>query len=211
MSTDSAKLKQLREQFHLTQRALAEQLEVSLKLIVAIEGGDRNISMKLYKKIQEVFQTDIYNEKQSCDYSENIIALPLYPIAASAGSGNYLWDGIQPESLYFDRRFITNVLKLNPDNIHIIYAQGDSMDSGWNQPDDIKDGDLLFIDTTIKTGNNKIFVIQQDNTLRVKQLVKQGDTLIVKSKNVKYPDEIYTPDKIDTEISVIGEVVWHGK
>ena len=210
MSTDSAKLKQLREQYNLTQKALAEKLEVSLKLIVAIEGGDRNISMKLYKKIQEVFNTDVYNTTQP-DISNNLIALPFYPVGASAGSGTLLLDSVKQEPMYFDRRFIEKVLKLNPDNIHIIYAQGDSMDSGWNQPDDIKDGDLLFIDTTIKTGNNKVFVIQQDDKLRVKQLIKQGDTLIVKSRNGKYPDEVYTPDKIDTEISVVGEVVWHGK
>ena len=117
---------------------------------------------------------------------------------------------IEQEPMYFDRRFIEKVLKLNPDNIHIIYAQGDSMDSGWNQPDDIKDGDLLFIDPTIKTGNNQVFVIQQDDKLRVKMLTKQGDTLIVKSKNPKYPDELYAPDKVDTEINVIGKVMWNG-
>ena len=85
------------------------------------------------------------------------------------------------------------------------------MDSGWNQPDDIKDGDLLMVDTSQTTGNNQIFVILVDNQkLRVKKLSKQGDTLYVTSNNPAYKEEVYRPDSSESEIRVIGKVVWNG-
>lgn len=207
---DAEILKSFRNKVGLSQPAFAEALSVSKGLIASIEIGSRTLSHKLNQKIVDVFGENILHPEVKECLPNNIIALPFYPVGASAGNGTLLLEEIEQEPMYFDRRFIEKVLKLNPDNIHIIYAQGDSMDSGWNQPDDIKDGDLLFIDPTIKSGNNQVFVIQQDDKLRVKMLTKQGDTLIVKSKNPKYPDELYTPDKVDTEISVIGKVVWNG-
>ena len=52
MLADSDKLKQLRNNRKLTQDKLAEELEVSKSLIVAIENGDRNISLKLLKRFK---------------------------------------------------------------------------------------------------------------------------------------------------------------
>ena len=85
------------------------------------------------------------------------------------------------------------------------------MDSGWNQPDDIKDGDLLMVDTSQTTGNNQIFVIMVNNSeLRVKKLFKRGEALYISSNNSKYKEEVYYPDNTDFEVKVIGRVVWNG-
>ena len=85
------------------------------------------------------------------------------------------------------------------------------MDSGWNQPNDIKDGDLLLVDSSQTTGNNQIFVIRVNNSeLRVKRLFKRGDVLYISSNNSKYKDEVYYPDNNNVIIEVIGRVVWNG-
>ena len=82
------------------------------------------------------------------------------------------------------------------------------MDSGWNQPNDIKDGDLLLIDTSQTTGNNEVYVILVNNTeLRVKKLFKRGEVLYIQSNNPKYKEEVYYPDNTDIEIKVIGKVI----
>lgn len=206
------KLQQFRISKGLTQEQLAKELEVSKSLIVAVECGERNLSLKLLKKIQEIYQVDLYSPNP-CQTPENIIPIPVHNISAAAGAGTWL-DNREPdqEIMYFDKKFLQHILKRDTFNtIHIIYAKGDSMDSGWNQPDDIKDGDLLMVDTSQTTGNNQIFVILVNNReLRVKRLAKRADTLYITSNNSNYKEEIYRPDDSDVEIKVIGKVVWNG-
>lgn len=208
MLTDSAKLKQLREQHNLTQKALAEKLEVSLKLIVAIEGGDRNISMKLYKKIQEVFNTDVHNEAQCNPFPDNMLAVPFFPDAqAAAGKGEELPLVETKEVFYCDKRWLQNVIGSKPDTTIVIKAKGNSMDSGLNLKDDIKDGDLLFVDFNNKEIiNNKTYVIQQGNNLRVKKLKKEfnGDLYLVSNNEKEYPVE-----RVAEETTVVGRVMWN--
>ena len=214
MLADSDKLKQLRNNQGLTQDKLAEELEVSKSLIVAIENGDRNISLKLLKKIQEKFNIDLYSASPVAPIndSNNIVALPIHSVSAAAGAGTWLGDEPEQDVMYFDKRFLKQILKRDSfEPIHIIYAKGDSMDSGWNQPDDIKDGDLLMVDTSQTTGNNQIFVILVNNQeLRVKRLAKKADILYITSNNSSYKPEIYTPDNSEVEIKVVGKVVWNG-
>jgi phage repressor protein C with HTH and peptisase S24 domain len=214
MLSDKEKLKSLRASQNLSQGNLAKALDVSKSLIIAIENGDRNISMKLLKKIEEVYKVDLYNSNTAEDLkiTDNIIPIPIHDISAAAGAGTWLGDEPPTDVMYFDKRFLKQILKRDTyDTIHIIHAEGDSMDSGWNQPDDIKDGDLLMVDTSQTTGNNQIFVILVDNQkLRVKKLSKQGDTLYVTSNNPAYKEEVYRPDSSESEIRVIGKVVWNG-
>ena len=41
-------------------------------------------------------------------------------------------------------------------------------------------------------------------------VTKQGDTLYVTSNNPAYKEEVYRPDNSESEIRVIGKVVWNG-
>ena len=183
-----------------------------------MEGGKRDVSKPVLLKIKEVFDIDLISwregqENEPVKVSRNIIPIPFYNVGAAAGNGNYLLDEIPEEDvLYFDERWLKNILGVNPDNLHLIFADGDSMDSGFDTKEDIKDKDLLLVDTSQLTGNNKIFVILVNNTeLRVKRLFKKMDgSLIISSNNPKYPDEIYNSDSPDIDIKVIGRVVWNG-
>ena len=214
MLSDKEKLKNLRTRKGLSQNQFASALGVSKSLIIAIENGERTISLKLLKKIEEIFNIDLYgNTSEKEDrITDNIIPIPIHDISAAAGAGTWVGDEPPSDVMYFDKRFLKQILKRDTyDTIHIIHAKGDSMDSGWNQPDDIKDGDLLMVDTSQTTGNNQIFVILVDSQkLRVKKLSKQGDTLYVTSNNPAYKEEVYRPDSSESEIRVIGKVVWNG-
>lgn len=222
---DIRKLKTIRQHFKLTQQQLADLCGVKQQLIAMMENGSRKptTSFKLgFIKSFNIDFDDIRSEKdieqdlkiitkpEICQ--DNIIAIPTHDISASAGAG--VWVDREPEQdvLYFDKRFLKHLLKRDDfSSIHIIHAQGDSMDSGWNQPDDIRDGDLLMIDTSQTTGNNQVFVILVNNReLRVKRLTKRGDTLYITSNNPKYKEEIYRPDDTEIEVKVIGKVVWNG-
>ena len=202
-----------RKQQGLNQIQLAEKLQVTQALIAMVENGTRKAPQSLRDKLKEVFNFDLPKEKEpeNFDY-KNIVPVPLYNIGAAAGAGTWLMNDYPSETLYFDSRWLRNVLKVNPNTLSCIFASGDSMDSGFTNTNSIKDGDLLLVDTSNKSGNNGIFVIRVNNTeLRVKRLVKKLDgSLVIISDNPKYPEETYTPNNSDFTIEVIGKVVWNG-
>lgn len=207
---DSEILKQFRAKHKLSQSKFAQEVGVSAGLVAAIELGDRSITLKFNQKVIDRFNESLLNTTVAKTH-ENIIAIPLYRISASAGAGTSLADEPEIDNMFFDKRFLKQILKSeNYSSLHLIYAKGDSMDSGWNQPDDIRDGDLLMIDTSQTTGNNSIFVISFNNELRVKRLFKRGETLYISSNNSNYKEESYTPDESEVEVKVIGKVVWNG-
>lgn len=229
---DNWKFKRLRQQLGLNQTEFAEKVKSSQQVIAMIENNKRGVPRSIRESFYEAYKIG-YDEAIECSSSEelnvamntgiikqcgkngisdSIIAIPIHDISAAAGTGTWLGDEPEQDVMYFDKRFLKQILKRDSfDSIHIIYAKGDSMDSGWNQPDDIKDGDLLMVDTSQTTGNNQIFVILVNNQeLRVKRLAKKADTLYITSNNSSYKPEIYTPDDPEIEIKVIGKVVWNG-
>ncbi len=217
-------LKLFRESKHLTQEQLGSMLGFHKNYIGMLENPadpktnkniSRNISVKFMEKLIQKFPDALsYKNEQEIvsDKYSNIIPIPLYNIGAACGAGTWLADVPNKDVMYFDKRFLKQILKTeNYSGLHIIHASGDSMDSGWNQPNDIKDGDLLLVDTQQTTGNNQTFVILVNNSeLRVKRLFKRGDALYISSNNPKYKEEIYYPDNNDFEVKVIGKVVWNG-
>lgn len=225
---DNSKFYRLRNLLGLNQSELAKKVHSSQQIIAMIESNKRGVPSSIRENFFKVFKVG-YEEAAECTTQEelnmllnksiitktllpnNIVAIPLHNISAAAGAGTLL--DIEPETdmMYFDKRFLKQIIKTEDySTLHLIYAKGDSMDSGWNQPSDIKDGDLLMVDTSQISGNNQIFVILFNNELRVKRLFKRGDALFISSNNSKYKDEIYCPNDKEIEVKVIGKVVWNG-
>jgi phage repressor protein C with HTH and peptisase S24 domain len=219
MLTDKEKLTQLMQKENLNQSKLAALTDVKQqvisRLLTSKDDNDKAtpaLKYALLKYFGFDIDTGEYTHIQTERTDDNIIPIPTHDISASAGAGTWVDQEPEQDVLYFDKRFLKQRLKRDDfSSLHIIHAQGDSMDSGWNQPDDIKDGDLLMVDTSQTTGNNQIFVILVNNReLRVKRLTKRGDTLYITSNNPKYKEEIYRPDDTEIEVKVIGKVVWNG-
>lgn len=228
---DNWKFKRLRKFLGLNQIDFADKIGSSQQVITMIETNKRGVPTsirenfyKTYKLSYDVaidcespeeLQTALNSQvvkKSSSDLSDSIIGIPIHDISAAAGAGTWLDNEPEQDVMYFDKRFLKQILKKdNYNSLHIIYAKGDSMDSGWNQPDDIKDGDLLMVDTSQTSGNNQVFVILFNNTeLRVKKLAKRADTLYISSNNPAYKEEVYRPNDVEIEVKVIGKVVWNG-
>ena len=228
---DNWKFKRLRNFLGLNQVDFAEKIGSSQQVITMIENNKRGVPTSIrenfYKTYKLSYDVAIDCEspeelnialntqvikKYSSDLSDSIIGIPIHDVSAAAGAGIWLGDEPEQDVMYFDKRFLKQILKRDTfEPIHIIYAKGDSMDSGWNQSDDIKDGDLLMVDTSQISGNNQVFVILFNNSeLRVKKLSKRADTLYISSNNPSYKEEIYRPNDSDIEVKVLGKVVWNG-
>lgn len=149
-------------------------------------------------------------EEQGYECNFNVIPIPFYLVKAAAGNGETLSDYPEKDVIYFDARWLKNIIGINAKHATIIQAKGDSMDSGQNKIDDIKDGDLLMVDDSVKEIiNNKIFVIRlSESELVVKRVFQEFDgTISLISNNPKYADRVIS--ECDSAV-IIGKVVWNG-
>ena len=217
MSTQGKRFAEIRKNvLKMSQQAMAQYLNVTQATISEIEKDiKQRIDPNMLKVLAEDFDVDIAYLiiGKSNKQQDNAIAVPFYNVPVAAGKGEAVLDAPDVQDILFDKRWLENVLCVNPKGLFLVYAKGDSMDSGFDRPNDIHDGDLLLVDSTVKEGNNKVFVILVNKQeLRVKRLFKKLDgSLVIMSDNSKYPQEKYVPNETnEVEIEVIGRVVWNG-
>ena len=218
---DNSKFKQLRQFFGMNQTEFAEKLGTHQQIIAMIENNRRDVPKSIRAAFYNIYGIS-YEEAIKCKTPEELnIALNTQIITntvlkkqhitpvkffkdakAAAGYGEMLPESSDEEVLYFDTRWLENIIGVKANNAIIIQAEGNSM-----YPN-IQNGDLLLVDTSIKDViNNKIFVIQQGNDLRVKRLVKEftGEVYLISDNNKEYSPELAKQDS-----NIIGRVVWNG-
>lgn len=222
-TTQQERFKYMREEIiNLSQQKLADKLGIKQQSIADIESGrkqkiDTDI---LYKLLDEyvintewlLFGTGLPTKVDDLEHlcrmqPDNLVSVPFYSAKVAAGFGNEFPDYEEKDVIHFDKRWLTNILGVNPENAVILQVEGDSMDSGMNKSNDIKDGDLLLVDVSVKDViNNKVFVIQQDNKLRVKRVKQKmnGDLYLISNNEKEYP-----PELVKQESTIIGKVVWN--
>ena len=213
MYTDSEKLLAFRKNRNLTQAGLASALGITQQQIAMIENGSRKASSNFKLAFLKVYGVDWDTQIASGDTyihnhlnrENNIVPIPFYSAKASAGNGEQLPEYPEKDVMYFDRRWLKNILMVNPSNLAIIQAKGNSMDGGTSP---IKDGDLLMLDESIKEPANKqIFVVRIDGSdLVVKRTdVAWDGTVKLCSNNPEYGEVIPIENA-----EIIGKVVWNG-
>jgi phage repressor protein C with HTH and peptisase S24 domain len=133
------------------------------------------------------------------------VLIPRLDVQLSAGNGTVIYDVNEKQPHAFRADWLRK-RKLNPDNICLMYACGDSME------DYIQDGDTLLVDVTQKTiSENVVYALRYGDELRVKRLFKRPDGgLRIVSDNKKYPEELVSAADANAYISIIGRIVWRG-
>lgn len=73
----------------------------------------------------------------------------------------------------------------------------------------IQDGDCILVDCSPVTqiDNGAIYALIYDDTLKVKRLIKDFNTLIIKSDNKDYPDITVSADEANQKIFIVGKVI----
>lgn len=217
------RFKYLRETvLNLTQSQLAEKLSIKQQTVADIESGrkqkiDTEILYKLsveYNIFTDWLLFGVGDVEKStldaaCEVNSNVVPIPFYSSKVAAGSGIEVPEYPEKDVIYFDKRWLQNVVGVKPENASIIQAEGDSMDSGLNKVNDIHDCDLLMVDNSlIEPVNNQVYVLRLggSNKLVVKRVCIEWDGKITLSSNNKnYKDFIPPKNTV-----VIGKVVWNG-
>ncbi len=136
------------------------------------------------------------------------VYLPLYEVRAAAGGASAVAEHLEHavDVLAFKEDWIRRELRASPDDLRLIYVEGDSMEP------DLRAGDIILIDhTDNRAAREGIYVIRMDDALLVKQLQRlPGGVVKVISRNPAYEPFTVAADKLQEHngFAVIGRVVW---
>ncbi len=137
--------------------------------------------------------------------SRGFVLLPRYDVRAASGGGAIVHSEQIVDVLAFRSDWIKHTLRLNPDNLALISAVGDSMTPT------IKEGDLLLLDLTAgHVQDNAIYALGVSGSLLVKriQMLTSGGVRVISDNPAYPPEEI--PARKAGELRFVGRVVWHG-
>ncbi len=132
--------------------------------------------------------------------------IPRLAVEVSAGHGLDVENEAVLDRLAFKRSWIEGQIAVNPSNLVIVTARGDSMLPTFN------DGDVLLVDTS-RTDRREdgIYVIRTDHGVIAKRLCFGFDGgVTVISDNPSYPPREYDADHAE-HLVVAGRVVWAGR
>ena len=122
------------------------------------------------------------------------IELPFYDTKVQAGFPS-------PAEDHLEQRLDLNTLVIeNPSATFFVRVAGESMkDIG------ITDGDILVVDRSIESWENRIVVAVIDSEFTIKRFTTQNETVVLEAENPDYPAIKITPEM---DFSVWGVVSW---
>lgn len=134
--------------------------------------------------------------------------IPQFSARGACGDG-YLNDHIEmSEGLVFKRDWLKR-MGVKPENLFVIYADGDSMEPY------IFEGDVILFDaSSLEPKDRQVYVIRRpDGGTSIKRLTHQlTGGWMIRSDNpdkASYPDELASNESMN-DIPIIGRVIWRG-
>lgn len=206
MKSIGQRIKDLRLQRRLSQKALAKSVGVSSTAISQWEREENEPRGKHLSKLSKALGTTVEYLTVAVkppvqELADNsCVLVSFYPeVNASGGYGACNYDertNYTPIPAY--------VLKnRNINNISCINLSGDSM------APIIPDGSLIAFDRSeSKIYDGKMYVFRHNGMLRMKCLKQTSYDLIIHSHNSDYRDEIYPLESLH-DFEVIGRVFWY--
>ena len=210
-------LKSLREERHLSQRQLADNLKVAYSTIGMYESGQREPSYEMLENIADYFNVDMnyllgksiiknsYRSGLTEIPMENIVFDDYFPLNyctnLSAGSFEELLQA-EPDAVVY----VPIVFQGRRKRLHAFKVNGTSMNNV------IEDGSIVVAEDTADGGINfkdgTIVVAFLDGKATVKRLYRTGDhvTLMPDSTDKAHMPITVTPDQ---QLYIIGRVIWH--
>lgn len=139
---------------------------------------------------------------READEAEEMIAVPVLDVQASAGAGAFTDQERQRARMMFDPNWLRG-LRLDPRHLSVIEVIGDSM------APTLCNGDDILVDRGDQRLRDGIYVLRLEGALSVKRLRLEAlRKVTVVSDNPAYPSAA-PRDRAD--IDVIGRVVWAGR
>ncbi len=193
----------------LTQHAFAKSIEIAKITLLRYEKGERVPDAETIARICENHSIDytwLITGKGSPTEAARYIPIPQYDISASAGLGSLVDGEPEVEMVMVDKHWLEDQLKVNPEQVSLIFARGDSMEPTINN------GDVLLVSHKEQPIQEGIFVIRSDSLLQVKRIQRQtGASIRITSDNSAYEPFTVNLDDENLDFKIIGKVIWNIK
>lgn len=165
-------------------------------------GVPRKLDEADRRKLADYFAIDEALLGGPARAADELIAVPVVDVAASAGPGAFADAERSRARMRFDPAWLAG-LRLDPRHLSVIRVAGDSM------APTLLDGDDILVDRAPRPFRAGIHVIRLDGVLNVKRLIAEpGRKLTIASDNPDHP----TLTGVDrAQVEVIGRVVWAGR
>ena len=204
-NTLGERLKNERMRLGLTQTALGAACGVKKTTQINYEK-DLTSPTAAYLSAAKELGVDIWyviegevGKNEPCRGLEKDTSVPLYDLEAAAGHGSVLDQENVIRMCSIDEALLSQH-GLRADQCAMLMVKGDSMEPT------LQDGDTILIDRS-QTTPDGIFLIQMDDTLRVKRVQRAaGRAYILISDNTRYREELIPPTALDT-IRLLGKCV----
>ena len=196
-------------------QAVADQTEISLSSLRRYINGDTDIKLQdasLLCSMAGVSLAWLANgegepsAEDKAANSDEYAYIPGYNIQVSAGNGTSVDQEPVTRLLAFRRKWLA-FRGLHEKDLAVVFAKGDSMEPT------ISDNNTIMVDRSDSIPQDgRMYVMRVDGHLLVKrtQIVPgQGVQLI--SDNKDYPPMLVKIDGSDSDLEVVGRVVWIGK
>lgn len=180
-----------------TNPELARALGISPKTIYTWKERGK-IPEKIFLKARHGSQ------KVSSDVS-GMVELTYYDVEASAGHGSLI-EVETAKEMSFAERYLRDELHVNPNDVFLMRAKGDSM-----YPT-LKDGSLIMIKRVHDFSGDGVYVFRVNGQVMVKRLQFQPTKIIFKSDNSQFyePWELTHKEIESTDFKILGQAVWGG-
>jgi len=215
------RLNEVRKYLRLSQRSIAEELNISHSTWQKIEMGSNFPSVETLLSFSNLGINPgwiltgqgemLLSNEEDVKFSKNIKGetddftfIPRIMVSASAGYGRTQEADLSSRLVAFRTEWLHRI-GIPPNRAQALTAQGDSMEPS------IKDGDLLLIDRSVNQLQDEgIYVVTLDDMVLVKRILQSIDAIILKSDNPLYDDQIIK--NIDLEkVRIEGRVRWFGR
>lgn len=206
------------DELGMNQADLANRVGVSKATITFWLRGDHGLKADNLMKLAAALgcsptwlQTGKGPEGKTKDGSPSTadyVLIPHYDAKAACGDG-YLNDHVEINGGLAFRRDWIQSLGCKPEDLYVIYAQGESMEPY------IFEGDIVLIDTaSVEPKDRQVYAVRRPSgEISIKRLVQQvAGGWIVRSDNQdknNYPDEPVT-EAVLHDIPILGRVIWRG-
>ncbi|ALR95787.1 S24 family peptidase [Vibrio alginolyticus] len=196
----SDRLKQQRKLKGITQKAIATLVGVSNVAVSRWELGHSIPAGEALSKLADILECSSEWLLNGNQFDEVAMVDFFSDISAAAGNGNYNYHEVSEKTpipkWIVDQQPCSN-------KVCCIRVTGNSMEPV------LKNGSIIALNPCMKTiKDGMMYVIRQDDLLRVKILIETPDSLIVRSYNRDFSDEIY-PKSGENNVEIIGQVFWH--
>jgi len=166
----------------------AASLGIARSSLIRYEKGDRLPDAEFINLICQKYKIDAnwliagIGTSPFTEVDTDPVAIPVYDVEVSAGYGAFADQDVTVTYVNFQKSWLKQNIGVNPRNVDIVYARGDSMETA------IEDGDMLLVDREINSLKREgVYVFRLDGYLQVKRLQRQpGKTIRVTSDNSAY-------------------------